>query len=186
MPAARGAQRGASPVAGLGPLRGADLAPPADPGPRRRGEKAAERLRAGRGPPRRAPGSPLLRADGGSEACGAQQCGRRSAGTERTRGPAPSATLPSKIYLKKMKAHANAWRLLACAFNHGKLTLVPPGPPKIYTARTAPRQGWNSQRAAHSHAPGPTRGDLALRGPVRCRFLSNFPTQKLPRREQQR
>lgn len=81
------------------------------------------------------------------------------------RSPSLSAALPSKIHLRKMKAHANMWRLLACAFNHGKLTLVPPGPPKMHPARTAPQQSWNSQRAAHSHRTRRLpRGFLALFG----------------------
>lgn len=151
LPAARGKQRGAAPVAGPGRLCGADLASPADPCPSQRGERAAERLCAQPGPPRRAPGPPLLRAGGGSEACGAQQCGRRSAGGKRTMGPAPSATLPSKIHLKKMKAHANAWRLLACAFNHGKLTLVPPGPPKIQRAPHLGEAGTPSAPRTRTH-----------------------------------
>lgn len=82
----------------------------------------------------------------------------------RTRSPSLSAALPSKIHLRKMKAHANVWRLLACAFNHGKLTRVPRGPPKMHTARPAPRRSWNSQRAALTRTRRLPRGFLALLG----------------------
>ncbi|XP_030363265.1 collagen alpha-1(I) chain-like [Strigops habroptila] len=56
---------------------------------------------------------------------------RRSRGGAGRGAQSLSAELPSKIHLRKMKAHANVWRLLACAFNHGphRHRARPPSPP---------------------------------------------------------
>lgn len=85
-----------------------------------------------------------------------------------TRSPSLSAALPSKIHLGKMKAHANARRLPACAFNHGKLAPVPAGPPKGLTAGPGLR-GCAAPAApgAFRLPPAPALGDSPAQTPHR-------------------
>lgn len=132
-------------------------------GGRRRG-RVAELLRAGPWCRARSCGS-LGRAGSSSPPChGAVRTGAPPA--EGMRSPSLPAALPSKIHLGKMKAHANTWRLLACAFNHGKLALVPPGPPKRHTA--APHRGGVGAPSAAQRPPLPGAFRLLGAAPTPC------------------